>query len=159
MLSHFKQSLHCDVVLVLTRKADMQYEGEMGNRKVTLKSMGRFLSSNVPVAVNAVSLEDEVAHEVQATSMCMVRNYLVVPRKSQKESLASELLIFVNKKEGKNLLGVFCKSDESLGSLACCMYFMIEQYYKMTNKLRELRDAKKEAFDTIYELLCFVRFH
>lgn len=159
MLSHFKQSLHCDTVLVLSRKSETQCEGEVHGKKVALKSMERFLSSSGPVVVNVVSAEDEVAHKVQAANMCVVRNYLVVPRKSHKENLASELLVFVNKKEGKNSMGVFCKSDEALGSLACCVYFMIEKYYKMMNKLRELRDAKKEAFDTIYELLCFVRFH
>jgi len=148
---YIKQLLSCDAMIVLTRKNEREYEGTLSDKRITFNNMEKYLSSSNGVIINAVSFDDEIGCKVQA--VYSIKNYLVIPYKSYKQDVATEFLVFMNK---KGILPVFSKSDEMLGSLACCLYFMVQKHYKILNKYNELKKNRIDIYNTIYELLSFV---
>ena len=81
---------------------------------------------------------------------------MIVPRKQYKEKYASELLVFINKTDTKGVITNFTKVDETFGVLSCYIYSIIDKYCSLESEFNGLKQVKKIAYETAYELMCLV---
>lgn len=152
---NFKKAVSCETMAILHKKADLQYEGILFDKAIVFTFTEKQTASLS--LCNSPNTDNIFTNKVQSVTAYGVKNYLLIPCKQTKERAASEFLAFMNKKDARGAIIDFNKNDETVGKLSAHIYLLITKYYEMQAEFDKLRKVKKLAFETAYELLCFVK--
>jgi len=153
---NFKKAMSCETMIKLSKKTELQYEGVLFDKSILCSFTEKQTMITSAIVFNNPTTDNLFVNKVQAVTAYTVKNYLVVPCRCSKKKVASEFLVFMNKKDAKGAIINFNKSDETIGMLNSYIYLLMAQYYDIQSELNKLRKVKKMAFEIVYELLCFV---
>jgi regulator of replication initiation timing len=153
---NFKKAVSCESMIRLTKKTELQYEGVLFDKPITVPLTEKQVMARLVIVCNNPTTENLLINKVQAVTAYAVKNYLVVPCRHSKEKTATEFLVFMNKKDARGGIINFNKSDEIIGMLSSYMYLLMTQYYNVQSNFDKLRKVRQVTFEIVYELLSFV---
>lgn len=154
----FKYSMSCDRVMIIRRVADYQCECSFGGQVLIFPNLEDLLAASSLLVANTILPDDTLVSAVYSSSFYSIYNYMVVPKRSDKERLASELIVFLNKQDGKRANLSFGKLDEVFGILSGHIYSLISDYNFLLKQYDKAKVTAKVMAENISELLTYVAF-
>eukprot|EP00826_Nyctotherus_ovalis_P053152 TRINITY_DN685_c0_g4_i2.p1 TRINITY_DN685_c0_g4~~TRINITY_DN685_c0_g4_i2.p1 ORF type:complete len:211 (-),score=68.94 TRINITY_DN685_c0_g4_i2:740-1372(-) len=154
----FKYSMSCDRVMIVRRIADYKCESNFGGQVLIFPNLEDLLAASSLLVANTILPDDNLVGTVYSSSFYSIYNYMVVPKRNDKERLASELIVFLNKQDGKRANLSFGKLDEVFGILSGHIYSLISDYNFLLKQYDKAKVTAKVMAESISELLPYVRY-
>ena len=153
----FKYSMNCDKVVIVRRINDYRCKCDLSGQVVIFPDLENLLTANSLLVANTILPDDNFVNTVYSNNFYSIYNYMVLPKRNDKERLASELIIFLNKKDNKNANMNFNKLDEIFGLLSGHIYSLVSNYNDLIKLYDKSKLVAKKTIESIAELLSYVR--